>query len=407
MSDEMHAPDLVVPIDVAVVDPDLLWRVELMNAMPGLMVKDVITVYAAMEHLTPGHPAVVLLGPDANVESADQLPQLREDFPNVRVVVATGPLLDPAVEPIPPPPALTLVPDPADPSVAPTDPERQTAATVEAAAAEEAADEDAGVLVNRILSPGASRTEVVDAVREELAKARVQAQRIDTGTSYRTLSDTQVIVVTSAKGGDGATTVAANLATAFAARGRSVGLVEGDPTFGDLSLVLALPVPQAGIATHPDTGVRLLAPSRPARIFDPIDVDRLLDQISTVEPPFDVVVIEAPASIVHRSGLGRMADKLLVVCSGHLGSIKNAVVLIDALGHDNLGVVVNRLGRHGPPSHQLEEALRAHVVATLPVTPELTPSRPDEAPSLAPRRSAFAKEMDRLAGALEGARTPA
>ena len=86
------------------------------------------------------------------------------------------------------------------------------------------------------------------------------------------------------------------------------------------------------------------------------------------------------------------------MCSSHLSSIKNAVILLEVLQHhDNLGVVVNRVGRKGLPRHQLEETLRAHVVAELPVTAELDLARPDQAPTLAPRRSRLAKELEQLA----------
>ena len=87
---------LTVPFDVMVVDPDLLWRVDAMNAFDGVMVKDVVTVLGATDELTPGHPAVVLLGPAASVESDDQLPVLRSMFPEVRVVSVAAPRLTPA-----------------------------------------------------------------------------------------------------------------------------------------------------------------------------------------------------------------------------------------------------------------------------------------------------------------------
>ncbi|MGZ4784268.1 MAG: hypothetical protein ACXV5S_01230, partial [Acidimicrobiales bacterium] len=69
----MSLTPLTVPFDVMVVDPDLLWRVDAMNAFDGVMVKDMVTVLGATDELTPGHPAVVLLGPSASVESDEQL----------------------------------------------------------------------------------------------------------------------------------------------------------------------------------------------------------------------------------------------------------------------------------------------------------------------------------------------
>src|SRR3954453_21680233 len=57
-----------------------------MNSFEDVMVKDMVTVLGATDELTPGHPAVVLLGPSGSVESDDQLPVLRSIVPEVRVV---------------------------------------------------------------------------------------------------------------------------------------------------------------------------------------------------------------------------------------------------------------------------------------------------------------------------------
>jgi len=381
----VSAPDLVVPVDVAVVDPDLLWRVEVMNALDGLMVKDVVTVLGAMEHLTPGHPAVVVLGPAGVEDYADQLVQLRADHPGVRVVAVEGLLVESELGDLGDVPRLSLVPDlplPQEPE--PADPEG---------------------LINRRVPGGTSLDDLVLVVREELAIARGQEDEQGQDTAFRALAETRIIVVTSAKGGDGATTVAANLAAALATRGQAVGLVEADPTFGDLPLVLAMPIPAPAVATDPETGIRLVMPARPHDPFEPIQVDLLLDQLGQADPPFDIVVIDAPAGLADRSGLARMADHVLVVCSSRLSSIKNGVLLIDVLrGHENLGVVVNRVGRRGLPLHELEGTLQADVVAQLPYADELVLDRPDQAPALASRKSPLGKEIDSLARHLLAAR---
>jgi len=396
-------PELVVPVDVAVVDPDLLWRVEVMNALDGIMVKDVVTVFGAIEHLTPGHPAVVVLGPAGAIDSAQQLLELRTSFPGVRVVAVEGPLVEPELGELTDAPRLSLVPDlpDEDPAAAPGDDAPSLLRPAPLPGAERRNDDQTRELIDRAVPAGTTLEDLVRIIHEELAFARGRATHDESGTVFRTLAGTQIIVVTSAKGGDGATTVAANLAAALATQGRAVGLVEGDPVFGDLALVLALPVPAPGLATDPETGIRLVMPARPDEAFGPVDVDLLFDQLSEAEPPFDVVVIEAPPSIAERSGLAGMADHLLVVCSSHLSSIKNAVILVEVLKrHDNLGVVVNRVGRKGLPRHELEETLRAHVVAQLPATPTLALERPDQPPALASPKTAFAKEIDRFAAQL-------
>jgi hypothetical protein len=82
----MTLSPLTIPFDIVVVDPDLLWRVDAMNGFRNLMVKDMITVLGACDELTPGHPAIVVLGPSAAVESDNQLPALRSGFAEVRVL---------------------------------------------------------------------------------------------------------------------------------------------------------------------------------------------------------------------------------------------------------------------------------------------------------------------------------
>jgi len=350
----MTLSPLTVPFDIVVVDPDLLWRVDAMNGFRHLMVKDMVTVLGACDELTPGHPAVVVLGPSAAVESADQLPTLRSGFADVRV--------------------LAVVDDP-------TGAQRMT--------------------FDRTLPADTPVDAIVAATIEELAIARAAAD-----TLGGALTRPRLVVVTGAKAGEGATTVAINLAAAMARTGVRVVVVEADPVFGDVAMMLGLPVHAVGMVTHAATGMRLLMAPAPDRPFDPADDDEMIAGLgaftagSSPRNAADVIIVDAPAAFVHRTGLASLADQVVVVCSARLSSVKNARVLIDTLPVVPLGVVLNRVDHARLPEQTVAKMLGADVLAELPLTDDLEPSRFDTVPGLVPERSAFARALDSVVAAL-------
>jgi nucleotide-binding universal stress UspA family protein len=54
---------LISPVDVAICDPDVMWRVAHMNAVKGVNVREFESVSDALEVVTPEHPMVVVVGP--------------------------------------------------------------------------------------------------------------------------------------------------------------------------------------------------------------------------------------------------------------------------------------------------------------------------------------------------------
>ena len=57
------ASDLLTPVDVAICDPDVMWRVTHMNAVRGVNVREFSAARDAMTAPTPGHPMVLVVGP--------------------------------------------------------------------------------------------------------------------------------------------------------------------------------------------------------------------------------------------------------------------------------------------------------------------------------------------------------
>ena len=196
----------------------------------------------------------------------------------------------------------------------------------------------------------------------------------------------QVIGCVAARPGEGTSTIAANLAYAFAESGYNTLLVDLDLRGADLTRALApqnaggaaeiaegaMPLeqvvwrdPQSGLhflpsaagrsAAHP---ARVLAPLRADRLLAPLRADRLL---AALRAGYDRVVIDLPAagSTADASVLAELLDGLLLISSwGRLESEALAEVL-DGL-HDSrdklLGVVLNRvelrrLEQYGAPGY--------------------------------------------------------
>ena len=101
---------------------------------------------------------------------------------------------------------------------------------------------------------------IVAVTLEELAVARDEVE----ASSGRAAARPRLVLVTGAKAGEGATSVAVNLAAAATRAGAKVVLVEADPILGDLTLMLGLPAATDTLVTHPPTGIRVqvLPPGR-------------------------------------------------------------------------------------------------------------------------------------------------
>ena len=187
----------------------------------------------------------------------------------------------------------------------------------------------------------------------------------------------QVIGCVAPRPGEGTSTVAANLAYAFAEAGYNTLLVDLDLRHADLTRALA-PQNAGGAAEiaegamlleqvvwrDPQSGLHFLpsaagrSAAHPARVLAPLRADRLL---ATLRAGYDRVVIDLPAagSAADASVLAELLDGLLLISSwGRLESEALAEVL-DGLRDSRgklLGVVLNRvelrrLEQYGAPGH--------------------------------------------------------
>jgi len=159
----------------------------------------------------------------------------------------------------------------------------------------------------------------------------------------------RVITVFGAKGGTGKSTIATNLAAAFAAEGASACLLDMDSRFGDLAGLLGLRpdttiadlAPHAGrltpehvrrALTHHDSGVALLAaPHHPAD-WGGISGDHVEAIVAATQALFDFTLLDTPGSFndIVAAAVDR-ADHVLLVTGLDMASIKDTAHMLDLL----------------------------------------------------------------------------
>jgi pilus assembly protein CpaE len=188
----------------------------------------------------------------------------------------------------------------------------------------------------------------------DLVEARVQAvvRRVAEGRPAGPDHDGgQVVVVTSAKGGAGVSSIAANLALAIAqSRTPSAVAVDLDLEYGDLPMLVDVR-PKAGVdelieaieqqrgavtpedymARHP-TGLRVLgAPRRP------VDALRVGEQgiqalLSTLRAMHDTVILDVPPGFSDPALTAlALADRVLIVVTPEVTALRRTLTLFDVL----------------------------------------------------------------------------
>lgn len=172
----------------------------------------------------------------------------------------------------------------------------------------------------------------------------------------------EVIVITSGKGGVGKTTTSANVGTALALQGKQVVLVDADIGLRNLDVVMGLEnrivydlvdvvegrcrLKQALIKDKRFEGLYLLpaAQTRDKNAVSPEQMKKLTD---TLKEEFDYVILDCPAGIEQgfKNAISG-ADRALVVTTPEVSAVRDAdriIGLLESHGVANMQLIINRV----------------------------------------------------------------
>lgn len=172
----------------------------------------------------------------------------------------------------------------------------------------------------------------------------------------------EVIVVTSGKGGVGKTTTSANVGTALALQGKSVVLVDADIGLRNLDVVMGLEnrivydlvdvvegrcrLKQALIKDKRFEGLFLL-PAAQTRDKDAVGPEQMRKLCDSLREEFDFVILDCPAGI--EQGFKNAvagADRALVVTTPEVSAVRDAdriIGLLESQGVSNMQLIINRV----------------------------------------------------------------
>lgn len=172
----------------------------------------------------------------------------------------------------------------------------------------------------------------------------------------------QVIVVTSGKGGVGKTTTSANIGTALNLLGKKVVLLDADIGLRNLDVVMGLEnrivydlvdvvegkcrIKQALIKDKRYEGLYLL-PAAQTRDKDAVSPEQMKKLCDTLKEDFDYIIVDCPAGIEQgfKNAISG-ADCALVVTTPEVSSVRDAdriIGLLEANGISNIQLIINRV----------------------------------------------------------------
>lgn len=172
----------------------------------------------------------------------------------------------------------------------------------------------------------------------------------------------EVIVVTSGKGGVGKTTTSANLGTALAQQDMKVVLIDTDIGLRNLDVVMGLEnrivynlvdvvegkcrIKQALIKDKKYPNMFLL-PSAQTRDKTSVSPEQMIEVVNELKEEFDYIILDCPAGIEQgfKNAIAG-ADRALIVTTPEVSAIRDAdriIGLLEANGITDISLIVNRL----------------------------------------------------------------
>jgi Flp pilus assembly CpaE family ATPase len=203
-------------------------------------------------------------------------------------------------------------------------------------------DETSVELLRQAMFAGVADVVEVGRLGELPAAVRAQQQRLDlraatTEDAAVPTGHGKVVVVTSAKAGQGSTTVAANLAVTLARTG-GTALVEGDPVYGDLLSAFGYRQSRTELVTAEDvvgdhwlgrylyrhpSGVVLAIPP-PDTTLETFGPEHALDAMDALQHHVDTVVLDIPLWALDAYRMHRAADEVLFVTTDRTRDLAHA-----------------------------------------------------------------------------------
>jgi septum site-determining protein MinD len=174
--------------------------------------------------------------------------------------------------------------------------------------------------------------------------------------------DSQVIVITSGKGGVGKTTAVANLSTGLAKLGYSVAVMDLDIGLKKLDLILGLEnrviydiiqvvegectLKQALVKDKRFPALYML-PAAQTRNKDDITIEQVQAVVEELKPDFDFIFIDCPAGIEQgfRNSIAA-ADQAIVVTNPEVSAVRDAdriIGMLESAQFDDIKLLINRL----------------------------------------------------------------
>ncbi len=172
----------------------------------------------------------------------------------------------------------------------------------------------------------------------------------------------EVIVITSGKGGVGKTTTSANLGTGLAMQGKRVALLDADIGLRNLDVVLGLEnrivydivdvvegncrVKQALIKDKKYDNLCLL-PAAQTKDKDAVSPEQMVKLCDSLKDDFDYILIDCPAGIEQgfKNAIAA-ANRAIVVTTPEVSAVRDAdriIGLLEANGLNNPLLILNRL----------------------------------------------------------------
>jgi len=209
--------------------------------------------------------------------------------------------------------------------------------------------------VYAVLAADSTEAELDQAVVEAEERVRALELRHIVGDAAVRPTSGWLVVVTSAKGGQGASTVATNLALALHADPvRRVMLVDADMRFGDIGSHLGF-VPdkhnpfvpaelvqapgwfQPFLWRHQPSGLVVAMPPKGVRHDDEPQGDAAMRGIGAAQALAEIVVVDMPFSILERTRVDTWADSILLVTGDQPRELENAAIAASVFRETCLG----------------------------------------------------------------------